>query len=194
VRAQGRAAHAGNNLAEGRNAIWALARFIDRAQQAAGALRGASLSTGLVRGGSARNTVAESAEAEIDLRFDDPSAQASVERLLDELAAAVAQEIPGTQLHVQPQITRRPLACTGESRALCERYGACQRAAGLHAGEAPLQGGGSDANTLGAQGVPVIDGLGPRGRGYHTHDEQIEIASLALKAEALLRYLLGELG
>jgi len=54
-------------------------------------------------------------------------------------------------------------------------------------------GGGSDANTVGALGIPTIDGLGPRGHGFHTRDEQIEISSLALKAEALLRFLLSAL-
>jgi glutamate carboxypeptidase len=52
-------------------------------------------------------------------------------------------------------------------------------------------GGGSDANTLSALGVPCIDALGPRGSGFHTHEEQIEIATLAPKAEALIRFLVG---
>ena len=72
------------------------------------------------------------------------------------------------------------------------RFGSFQRAAGLASGEAPRQGGGSDANTVGACGLPAIDGLGPRGHGYHTHDEQIELDSLTMKAEALLRFLLAE--
>jgi glutamate carboxypeptidase len=39
--------------------------------------------------------------------------------------------------------------------------------------------------------VPSIDGLGPRGAGFHTHDEYIELGSLVPKAEALVRYLHG---
>jgi glutamate carboxypeptidase len=38
-------------------------------------------------------------------------------------------------------------------------------------------------------GIASIDGLGPRGRGFHTHDEQIEIATLVQKAQALARFL-----
>ena len=41
-------------------------------------------------------------------------------------------------------------------------------------------------------GIASIDGLGPRGRGFHTEEEQIEIASLLPKAEALARFLLAE--
>jgi glutamate carboxypeptidase len=58
-------------------------------------------------------------------------------------------------------------------------------------GEAALIGGGSDASTTSAMGIPSIDGLGPRGIGFHTHDEQIEIRSLVPKAQALARFLLS---
>ena len=57
---------------------------------------------------------------------------------------------------------------------LLAEYAACARAAGLGGDEAPLIGGGSDANTVAAAGVPAIDGLGPRGKGFHTVDEFIE--------------------
>jgi glutamate carboxypeptidase len=50
-------------------------------------------------------------------------------------------------------------------------------------------GGGSDANHIAALGTPVIDGLGPRGKGFHTHDEFIEVSSLEPKALALIRFL-----
>ncbi len=68
-------------------------------------------------------------------------------------------------------------------------YGDAARAAGLASGEANLIGGGSDASTTSAIGIASIDGLGPRGIGFHTHDEQIEIATLLQKADALARFL-----
>ena len=77
---------------------------------------------------------------------------------------------------------------------LFEEYAACQRAAGLGHVESPLVGGGSDGNTVAAVGVPVIDGLGPRGAGFHTSAEYVELASFAPKAEALLRFLVGRTG
>jgi glutamate carboxypeptidase len=48
---------------------------------------------------------------------------------------------------------------------------------GLGDGEAPLLGGGSDANTVAPLGVPAIDGLGPRGAGFHTSTEDGELDS-----------------
>jgi glutamate carboxypeptidase len=78
---------------------------------------------------------------------------------------------------------------TDASAVLCAAYLEAQRACGLGVGEAPLVGGGSDACTTGALGIPSIDGLGPRGGGFHTLDEHVELDSLVPKAEACLRYL-----
>ena len=89
-------------------------------------------------------------------------------------------------------IRRPPLSRTDASVALYEAYAECARAAGLGDGECPLIGGGSDANMVSAVGVPAIDGLGPRGRGFHTHDEYIEVSTLAQRIEALVRYLLRD--
>jgi glutamate carboxypeptidase len=43
-------------------------------------------------------------------------------------------------------------------------------------------------------GVPAIDGLGPRGAGFHTTTEYVELATFVPKAEALLRFLWGRRG
>ncbi|MBC7973731.1 MAG: M20/M25/M40 family metallo-hydrolase, partial [Myxococcales bacterium] len=51
--------------------------------------------------------------------------------------------------------------------------------------------GGSDANTVAPLGVPAIDGLGPRGAGFHTTNEYVELATFVPKAEALVRFLWG---
>lgn len=194
VLAHGRAAHAGNALSEGRSAIWALAKFVDQVSASNGTIPGSSINVGLVRGGTARNTVPEQAVAELDLRFCDQVGQSAVEALLHAAARAAESAVEGTRLEVDVQITRKPWARTAASRQLAERYGVAQRAAGLLAGEASLIGGGSDANTVGALGIPAIDGLGPRGSGFHTKNEQIELSSLLPKAEALLRFLLSECG
>jgi glutamate carboxypeptidase len=188
--AHGKAAHAGNALAQGCNAIWALALAIDAVQRGNGSIPGASASVGLVRGGSARNSVPELASCELDLRFDDAAGQAALQAQLEQACARAVAAVPGTRVEAEIAINRRPWARDEASAALCARYAACQRAAGLQAAEAPTIGGGSDANTVGALGLPTIDGLGPRGSGFHTRDEQIEISSLLPKAEALLRFLL----
>jgi glutamate carboxypeptidase len=189
---RGKAAHAGNALADGTNAIWALARCIDLVQQLNGRIAGASANVGLVRGGSARNTVPDLASCELDLRFSDASGKAALVAQVEAACHAAVVGLPGAHIEAQISVTRQPWARTEASAALCARYGECQRAAGLSWSEAGTIGGGSDANTLGAAGVPTIDGLGPRGSGFHTQDEQVLLSSFLPKAEALLRFLLAD--
>ncbi len=193
VTATGKAAHAGNLHQEGRNAIWTLARFIDRAQQLTDYARGRTVNVGRIEGGIGKNTVPERAEALVDFRFTDAEDGAKLAEELRAAAAEAAVSVEGTAVAVTGGVARVPLHRTDASAALAEEYGACARAVGLGSGESQMLGGGSDANTAAALGVPAIDGLGPRGRGYHTVDEFIERRSLVPKAQALARFLAGRM-
>jgi glutamate carboxypeptidase len=185
--AVGVAAHAGNEYAKGRNAIWALARFVNLAQLRTDLERGATVNVGTILGGTTKNTVPERASCEVDLRFLERADGELLEASLE--AASQAAAVEGTRLVLERTAWREPLVRTEASAALAARYGEAQAASGLGAGEADLQGGGSDACTTGAMGIPSIDGLGPRGRGFHTREETVELGSIVPKAEALLRYL-----
>lgn len=191
VVAHGKAAHAGNAHKDGANALWALAKLVDRAQALTDYARGVTVNVGKVTGGTSKNTVPDRAEALIDLRFetraDGEALVEAIRKAADESAAAV----PGTRFELEGGIARLPLERTDASVKLMEDYAACARASGLGAGEAPLIGGGSDASTAAAIGIASIDGLGPRGIGFHTKDEQIEIVTLVQKAQALARFLAG---
>lgn len=189
ARATGKAAHAGANHRDGRNAIWALARFIDAAQAMTDYDAGVTVNCGQISGGQGKNTVPDEAVALFDFRF---VTQADGDRLLEQLhhaAAAASEAVPGTRVRVDGGVARLPLERTDANVALYEAYAACARAYGLGDAEAPLIGGGSDASTTSQLGIPSIDGLGPRGLGFHTKDERIEIASLVPKTQALARFL-----
>ena len=189
VIAHGRGAHAGNAHKEGANALWALARFVDGAQRLTDYDRGVTVNVGRIDGGYGKNTVPDRGEAQVDLRFetgqDGEALVASIRRVAEEAAAGV----PGTRIELHGGISRLPLERTEASARLLAEYAACARASGLGSDEAPLIGGGSDASTAAALGIPAIDGLGPRGSGFHTKDERVEIASLVPKAQALARFL-----
>jgi glutamate carboxypeptidase len=187
VTAHGVAAHAGNAHEQGKNAIWAVARFVDQAQRLTDYGHGITVSVGTIRGGTSKNTVPDLAECEVDLRFLSCADGTRLEAAL--AAAAGAAAVEGTRLEVARQSWRDPLERTAASAALAAAYGACQRESGLGGGEAPLVGGGSDACTTGAMGIPSIDGLGPRGRAFHTREEAVELGSLLPKAQAFLRFL-----
>jgi glutamate carboxypeptidase len=187
----GHAAHAGNAHAQGANAIWAAARFVDAAQKLTDYDRGATVNVGRIAGGETTNTVPDRAEAHVDLRFranaDADALVAGIRRAAEEAVGSV----PRTRLEVHGGVLRRPLERTEASGRLFAEYAACAEAQGLGSGEAALIGGASDASTSASLGIPSIDGLGPRGAGFHTKDERIEIASLVPKAQALARFLAG---
>ncbi len=189
VVATGKAAHAGNLHHEGVNAIWALSRFVDKAQRLTDYGRGVTINVGRVEGGIGKNTVPDRALAELDLRFVKTSDGEALLRGLDAACRESSAEVPGSALSFTGGLGRRPLERTEASAHLCTTYGACAKAEGLGHAEAPILGGGSDANTVAERDVPAIDGLGPRGKGFHTLDEQIERATLLPKTRALVRAL-----
>jgi glutamate carboxypeptidase len=193
VTAHGKGAHAGNNHADGVNAIWALARFITRAQELTDYERGITINVGKVVGGMGKNTVPDHAEALVDIRFLTNRDGDSVLGALRDAGEAAAEKVFGARIDVEGGITRAPLERTDASAVLLSEYAACARQSGLGADEAPLIGGGSDANTVAEVGLPAIDGLGPRGKGFHTVDEFIERSTLLPKTEALIRFLVGRM-
>ena len=128
AKAHGKAAHAGNHHRDGANAIWALSRFIDRAQRLTDYPRGVTVNVGKVAGGQGKNTVPEAAEAHLDLRF---CTQADAERLLRALheAATLAEsDVPGHAAgagggHQPPAVgaERGECALAGLVRRVCAR-------------------------------------------------------------------------
>jgi glutamate carboxypeptidase len=191
VVAHGKAAHAGNNHKDGANAIWAIAKFIDAAQHQTNYSRGVTVNVGQVVGGTSKNTVPERAECRLDLRYETVADAEALVSALRIAADAAASAVPGVTIEVTGGANRLPLERTPASAALRDEYAACARAVGLGDGEAALLGGGSDANTVAPLGVPAIDGLGPRGAGFHTPHEYAELATFVPKAEALVRFLWG---
>jgi len=189
--AHGTAAHAGNHHPDGKNAIWALARWIDAAQRLTDYDRGVTVNVGKILGGQGKNTVPDRAEAQTDIRYITRADGEALTRRLREAGEQAAAAVPGTRVELSGGVGREPLERTPANVALMEAYAVAARAAGLGASEAPLIGGGSDASTSAAMGIASIDGLGPRGKGFHTVEEFIEVDTLVPKAEALARFLVA---
>jgi glutamate carboxypeptidase len=167
LRVRGRAAHAGLEPEAGVSAIDELVdRLIDLRRLADPAV-GTTINSGVVRGGSAPNVIAERAEAEIDVRFPDVPEEV---RVRDAVAA---------------------LARTPAIAAAAERAGVLGSLLGLELGEGSA-GGVSDGNLAAAEGVPVLDGLGPEGGGAHAVDEHVSLPSL-VERTALIALLIAEL-
>jgi glutamate carboxypeptidase len=191
AKAHGKAAHAGNAHKEGANAIWALARFTDMAQNLTDYERGVTVNVGKFQGGHGKNTVPDAAEALLDFRFVTTKDGEATMEALHRAASAAAAAVPGTRVELSDGLVRNPLERTPANLNVYREYATCAKASGLGDGEAALVGGGSDASSTSAIGIPSIDGLGPRGSGFHTKEELIEASTLVPKAEAIARFLLG---
>jgi glutamate carboxypeptidase len=184
VAIDGRPAHAGTNLLDGASAVEELAHQIIRLHALTDHERGISVNVGVVTGGTQENVVAAYAEASLDVRVVHTADLERVERALQALEPVIA----GTSIGVTGDWTRPPLEPTPASRTLFAKAREHGLALRLDLNEAS-SGGGSDANLVGALGVPVLDGLGIEGGGAHAYDEHVRLDSLPLRAGLLARLL-----
>jgi glutamate carboxypeptidase len=200
ITARGVAAHAGNRYLDGTNAIVALSLVLPRIEAMSDPAIGTTVSVGLIEGGTAKNTVADRAVAHLDARYESmvevARIEAAMRALLADPFASLDESIAPARLRratlvLEGGVTRPPMEPQAGTDALLAQYAACARAVDLDAGEAPLQGGGSDANLLASHGVPCIDGLGPYGQYFHETREWCDLGSLRKRTKALARFLAG---
>lgn len=197
IEARGKAAHAGNRHADGVSAVHGLALLVPRLEALTDYGRGVTVNVGVFEGGTAKNTVPEHARCLIDARFvrgeDGPWLEQSIAALVADPFAGltgVPDKLRALAFTVRGGVTRPPMEASAGAQSLRAAYERHAAAAGLGVGEAPLQGGGSDANLLAAAGVPCIDGLGPYGQHFHERLEWASLSSLRKRTEALATFLL----
>jgi glutamate carboxypeptidase len=178
----GKAAHAGNNLADGISAIEELARKIVKLHALTDLPNGISCNVGTIAGGQTVNTVAPHAAAELDLRFIHPQ---EGERTLAAIEAIVAEaNVPGTRASLEITGEFEPLVASDASRRLFEHYAACARSLG-HTVEGVFAGGCADSGFAAGVGAPTICAVGPIGGRAHTPEEYLEVDSIVPRAQAL---------
>ena len=181
---EGRAAHAGTHPGEGISAIEELAHQIQAVHALADEERGCTVNVGVVEGGTSTNVIPPEAEARIDVRIAYGGDRERVERGL----AGLRPVNPDAKLEVSGGWTRPPLERSDGAALLFARARDYGHELGLEL-EEESSGGGSDGNLIGALGVPVLDGLGAAGSGAHSPDEQVELASIPVRAQLLARLL-----
>ena len=196
ITAIGSSAHSGNDHAAGVNAIHVLALLIPPLESLTNYDAGTTVNVGVIKGGTAKNTVPGEAECLIDVRVSNVTEmhhiEASLKRIINwefESAESVPEKIRSAQVELSGGMTRPPMESTEASEKLREDYECFARRAGLGGGPAPMQGGGSDANNLAALGIPTIDGLGPFGKFMHHPKEWCCLESLQQRTVALACYL-----
>jgi glutamate carboxypeptidase len=180
VKVKGRAAHAGGDHEKGRNAIEEMAHQVLAIQKLTDYKIGTTLHVGQIRGGFATNVVPDECVAEVDLRVLQPGEAGRVESALKNLKPV----LDGTSLQVTGELNRPPLPFNEINQAAFKKAYDIAKTIGMEL-KAGGSGGGSDGNFVAPLGIPVLDGLGAVGEGYHSEREYIFANSLEERAKLL---------
>lgn len=178
----GKAAHAGNNLADGVSAIEEVARKIIALHALTDFDKGITVHVGMMAGGEAVNMVAPHASASIDLRYIDP---ADRDATLAAIEAIIAHPIlPGTAAKLEITGEFLPLVASAESKRLFKHYADCAKMVGRPVtGE--FAGGCADSGFTASVGAPTLCAVGPVGGRAHSADEYMEIDTVVPRAQTL---------
>lgn len=176
----GRAAHAGRNPQDGRNALLAAADLALRL----GALKSDALKVNPAKidGGGPNNIVPDQAILRVNMRPMTPDAMAAAEAALRDAIAAISRE-HDVHCHVHGGFNRPPKPLDAAATRLFELVRDCGAALGLPPISWNATGGVCDGNNIAACGVPVVDTMGPRGGAIHSSDEFLITDSLAERAQ-----------
>jgi glutamate carboxypeptidase len=180
---RGRAAHAGHNPEDGRNAVVALSEVVTRVAALHDPGRGVLVNVARLGGGGATDVVPEFAVAEMDIRVSRPAQAQELPRRIEALAAEVGSR-HDVDASVEGRFQLPPMPATRSSLALLDAARECGSLLGLRLEGADV-GAGSGAALLAEEGLPVLDGLGVRGGGLNGPDEHCEIDSLAERSQLL---------
>jgi glutamate carboxypeptidase len=188
---RGRAAHAGRNPEDGRNAITAAAELALRLE--ALIRDGLTVNASRIEGGGPGNVVPDLAVLRVNLRPRTPDVEDEARKAIAALVAAVAGE-RDLKIETHGSFGRPPKPMTQEM----ERLFSLVKQAGSDLGQQiawKATGGVCDGNNIAACGVPVVDTMGVRGGAIHSSDEYLIVDSLkeraALSAVTILRIAEG---
>ena len=184
---EGRAAHAGRNPEEGRNALVAAADLTVRLAAAKSA--GLTVNPARIDGGGPNNVVPAHVVLRVNFRPIDSDAIERTRAAIDRAVAEVAREHE-VSVQVHGSFNRPPKPVDSGAAALFSLAGEAGAALGIPI-STRATGGVCDGNNIAAAGVPVIDTMGVRGGAIHSPDEFMITDSLperaALSAVTVLR-------
>ncbi|WP_375272142.1 hydrolase [Sphingomonas sp.] len=175
---RGRAAHAGRNPADGRNAIAAVSEIALRLHDA----RGPRLAVNPARidGGGPNNVVPDLAVLRINFRPGDLGEIERARGLIAEVTGRVAER-HDVRVELHGGFNRPPKPIDPGAARLFALIG--QAGAVLDLDIAWRDTGGvCDGNNIAAAGVPVVDTMGVRGGAIHSSDEYLLVDSLVERA------------
>jgi glutamate carboxypeptidase len=178
----GRAAHAGVEPEKGRSAVLQAARTIVSLQELNGRWPGVTVNVGIARGGTRTNVVPERAELHVDVRSPQLASLEEAEREVERIGRAVS--VPDVVPRIGANRWHRPMEKREGVQRLVATAASIAAELGFELRDAAT-GGASDANTIAAAGIPVIDGLGPIGGDDHAPAEWLDLSSVVPRTTLL---------
>jgi glutamate carboxypeptidase len=175
----GKAAHAGRNPQDGRNALIAAADLALRLNSAKAP--GLKVNPARIDGGGPNNVVPDLAILRVNLRPMTTEDMAHAAEIIKSHVAAVEKE-HGVHAHVYGGFNRLPKPIDGRAEKLFHLVRDCGRDLGLDL-KWRATGGVCDGNNIAACGIPVVDTMGPRGGAIHSENEFLIVDSLAERAQ-----------
>jgi len=187
IKCYGKAAHAGNNPADGVNANVELAHQILFAQSVCDYGPGGSTFTPnkIVCGGTVSNVISDYAEAIVDWRMCVPEAVEAGKKIFAERKAV----LPGARVEFDIHVGHPPMADNEVNRALYTQLEGCAADLDMHIEKTGMIGGCSDGNDISFAGTPTIDGMGVVGNFMHNPNEQMFLEHLVSRTALLASYI-----
>lgn len=179
ITVHGKAAHAGRNPEDGRNALLAASDLALRL--AAAKSPGLKVNPAKIDGGGPNNIVPDQAILRVNMRPMTPDDMAQAQEILRAAVAAVSRE-HDVHAHVHGGFNRPPKPLDPAAERLFSLVRDCGTDLGL-AVAWKATGGVCDGNNIAACGVPVVDTMGPRGGAIHSEEEFLIVDSLAERAQ-----------
>ena len=186
VTTHGRAAHSGGDHQAGRNAIEEMAHQVIVIQKLTDYSKQTTVNVGVMHGGTVSNVVPEEARVEVDVRVMQPGEWERLEGEIQKLTPA----LDGTRIEISGGLNRPPMPFDDKMKATFEKAKSIAAQIGMEL-KAGGTGGASDGNFIAPLGIPLLDGMGAVGEGYHSEREYIFTDSMEQKARLVAALLEG---
>ncbi len=148
--------------------------------------RQTTVNVGVIQGGTVTNVVPEECTIKVDVRVMQPGEWERIEAVVKNLKPVLDR----ASIEITGRLNRPPMPFDETMKAAFEKAKAIASKIGMEL-KAGGSGGGSDANFVAPLGVPVLDGLGAVGEGYHSEREYILAESLEQRAGLLSALLMN---
>ncbi|UCG80980.1 MAG: hydrolase [Desulfobacterales bacterium] len=185
---RGKAAHAGRDPDVGRNAIRAMADYVQAIDNLNGQRDGVTVNAGFIEGGGPVNIVPDLAILKFNVRIARPDDEIWIQKELDKAARAINVR-DGLSLELHGQFLRKPKILSKANRRLIHMINECGTDLGMRL-QWHKSGGCCDGNNLASAGLPNVDNLGVRGGNIHSDQEYMHLDSLTQRAKLSALFLL----